>query len=463
MKRCFYWFALLGIILQADAQQTSARLEQKVQQLLADAQMKHALLGFSVVNAQTGAVVYAHNPETGLAPASCQKIVTAATAMDVLGGAYRYKTILGYSGQIRRNTLDGDLWLLGSGDPSLGSWRYQQNGQDSIRKQIIRVMKQAGIRKVNGKLSTVFGNWERSTLPGGWIWDDIGNYYGAGAAILNWHENQYDLHLRSGDTVDASVEIIDLEPQPVGIQLSSELKAGPRGSGDNAYIYLPPFAKQGVVRGTIPAGEKAFTISGSFPDPMLQTLATVYQWMDTAGIAIKGYGIDSLSGPSYIQPLCILESPSLDSLVYWFMRKSINLYGEALLKTLAAEMKGLGETEKGTAFIRSYWKERGIDPGALQVRDGSGLSPQNRITASALIKILQYAKTKPWFPAFYDALPVYNQMKLKSGSIGGARSFAGYHTAKDGTQYIVAIIVNGYEGSSAEVVKKMFGVLDELK
>ena len=77
--------------------------------------------------------------------------------------------------------------------------------------------------------------------------------------------------------------------------------------------------------------------------------------------------------------------------------------------------------------------------------------------------MLQYARTQPWFNAFYNALPEYNGMKMKSGSIGGARAFAGYHTAKDGRQYVFSIIVNNYEGSSGEVVKKLYRVLDVLK
>ena len=95
--------------------------------------------------------------------------------------------------------------------------------------------------------------------------------------------------------------------------------------------------------------------------------------------------------------------------------------------------------------------------------DGSGLSPQNRVTTHAEVKVLQYARTRTWFNAFYNALPEYNGMKMKSGSIGGARAFAGYHTAKDGRQYTFSIIVNNYDGSSSDIVKKMYGVLDLLK
>ncbi len=163
------------------------------------------------------------------------------------------------------------------------------------------------------------------------------------------------------------------------------------------------------------------------------------------------------------QTLGTLYSPSMDSIIYWFMKKSINLYGEVLVKTIAYEKTGFGSTDKGVSIVKDFWKERGIEPSALHILDGSGLSPQNRVTADALIKVLQYAKSRPWFNYYFDALPVFNQMKLKSGTIGGAKSFAGYHTAKDGTAYTVAMIINNYDGSAGEIVKKMYLILDELK
>lgn len=99
----------------------------------------------------------------------------------------------------------------------------------------------------------------------------------------------------------------------------------------------------------------------------------------------------------------------------------------------------------------------------MHIIDGSGLSPQNRITTEFLVKVLQYATDKPWFNSFYNALPLYNNMILKSGTIGGVKSFAGYHTSKAGVNYTVAFIVNNFEGTAINIVKKMYTVLDELK
>ncbi len=90
--------------------------------------------------------------------------------------------------------------------------------------------------------------------------------------------------------------------------------------------------------------------------------------------------------------------------------------------------------------------------------DGSGLSPGNRITPAALVKVMQYARSKPWFSSFYNALRVINGIKMKSGSIGGARSFTGYVG-----NYTFAIVINNYNGSPGEMVRKMYSLLDILK
>lgn len=459
-----YWVICLCIYsLSLAAQPVKERLAKAVDLLQADPQMKHALLGLQVINAQTGDKVFEVNAQTGLVPASCQKIITSVAALELLGPAYRYETLLGYTGKISRNILQGDLFLLGSGDPSLGSWRYDSTKEDRQMQELIKMLTQSGIRKITGNLVGYSGKWEQETLPGGWIWDDIGNYYGAGTSALNWHENQYDLILSSGKNIGDTVDIIETRPALTGTNLQSQLLAAAKGTGDNAYIYLPPFASQGFVRGTIPVEEKAFVISGSFPDPALQTTSTLKQLLELAGIRLQGVNVSYDKAVPQVQNLGKLISPRLDSLNYWFMRKSINLYGEAFLKTIAFEKTGKGSTDKGVGLVKKFWKEQGISSAALQIIDGSGLSPQNRITADALVQALQYARGRNWYPAFYESLPFFNQMKLKSGTIGGTKSFAGYHTSREGVTYTVAIIINNYDGSAGEIVKKMFRILDELK
>jgi D-alanyl-D-alanine carboxypeptidase/D-alanyl-D-alanine-endopeptidase (penicillin-binding protein 4) len=461
MRKTCWLIYLLFTAHSLHAQTVQDRLLKAVEKLQQDPQLKHAILGVSIVKSETGEKVFELNAQTGLAPASCQKTITSAAAMELLGPSYRYTTTLGYNGDINNGILKGNIILTGSGDPTLGSWRYDSTRNDQQLARLINFAKNKGITKIDGALIG-YNRWEQETIPGGWIWDDMGNYYGAGTTSLNWHENQYDLVLRSGSNIGDKVSIVETRPRLYEVNLQNQLLAAAKGSGDNASIYLSPYSFTGVVRGTIPVDEKAFVISGSFPDPALQCIATLETKLDSAGMKPQSFSVSEKEMPAF-ETLGTLYSPPLDSINYFFMKRSVNFYGETLVKTIAFEKAGIGSTDKGIALIKDFWKDKGIDPAALHLLDGSGLSPQNRVTVDALVSVLQYAKSRPWFNYYYDALPVYNNMKLKSGTIGGAKSFAGYHTAKDGTAYTVAIIVNNFDGSAGEVVKKMFAVLDELK
>ena len=153
----------------------------------------------------------------------------------------------------------------------------------------------------------------------------------------------------------------------------------------------------------------------------------------------------------------------LDSIVYWFNRKSINLYGEALIKTIALKEKAKGETDEGVNLLKIFWKGQGIPSTELNMVDGSGLSPLNRVTTRAQVKVLQYAQKQAWYGGFYNSLPEFNGMKMKSGTIRGVKGYTGYHKSKDGTEYIFSFLVNNYNGSASALVQKMYKVLNVLK
>jgi len=462
MRRLVYVsICLFGFIHSVVSQSVQERLDKAFQQFMTDPQMRYAIAGISVVNSESGQTLFEYNGNIGLAPASCQKLVTSATALELLGINYRYKTEIGYDGEIKDGKLMGNLHIKGYGDPTLGSWRYTGTSDTSIIKQWQKKIQNLRIKKIEGQIMVYADQWETASVPGGWPWDDMGNYYGAGAYGLNWRENQYDLVLKSGPNPGDKVMIAKMIPVLHNMIFTNELVAGKKGSGDNAYIYSAPYNDRAFIRGTIPPAQSAFTISGSMTHPGMQlgyTLAAALT--DGTG---KQPGVREQSTKKSIQPIHVHYSPVLDSINYWFMRKSVNLYGETLVKTLAFEKNRKGATEDGLEIMKDFWKTKGIDPASLRMIDGSGLSPQNRVTANSLVKVLQYARSRSWFTQYMAAFPEYNKMKLKSGTIGGSKGFAGYHTSKEGITYTVAFIVNNYNGSANEIVRKMFLVLDELK
>ncbi len=460
LVRCSLCICGLLPVTGSYAQTAAQRIQKAFQQFEKDDQLKHAISSLYVIDAKTGEVIFDKNSQVGLAPASTQKIVTGVTAFELLGKEYRYKTELGYVGEIEKGTLKGNVVIVTGGDPAFGSWRWPDTGEEKIIETFVRAIKKMGIKNIKGSIELYDDDWESLRMPDGWIVQDIGNYYGAGASSLNWRENQFDVFLKSGSKIGDSVKIVSYKPQLYTAGYVSELLSAEKGTGDNAYIYLNPK----VIRGTIPVNENKFMIAGAMENPAKQFLLGLGDTLIQQGVDLN----KPLAG-KYTSKLEHTKfeythfSPSLDSIIYWFLKKSINLYGEALIKTFAYEKQGFGSTDSGVAIVRKFWKSKGLDEDELNIYDGSGLSPLNRVTTHAQVEILKYAKTKNWFPYFYAALPEFNNMKMKSGTISDVKGFCGYHKAKDGKEYIFSFLVNNYSGKTSGVVAKMYKVLDELK
>ncbi len=464
---------LLSVMLLFTITSAQAQLPQKLDQayrtLKADPQAKYATIGLVVLDASTGNQVYGMNEHVGLATASTLKVITAATAFNMLGKDFRYQTTLAYSGKISPDgVLNGDLIILGGGDPTLGSWRYAGTKEHQILEQWVKAIKDAGIKTINGNVIGDDSLWGSSSVPEGWIWQDIGNYYGAYPSALSWRENQFDLQLRPGSATGAAVSLLRTVPEMPYLNVINELKTGPAGSGDNAYAFLPPLTEVAYLRGTWAAGISKKGISASLSDPAFDA---AYRLQDT----LKRLGITSMGAPTTarrlvaerkVKPaitakLSTITSPSLSEIIYWFNKKSVNLYGEHLIRTIAWKAEKEATTKNGVKAVVDYWATKGIDKNALNIADGSGLSPGTRVTPSAMANILFQAQKESWYPELLKSLPINNGMQLKSGSISDVQAYAGYYTATNGRKYIIVININNYSG--ANISGKLFRVLDVLK
>ncbi|MBC7937411.1 MAG: D-alanyl-D-alanine carboxypeptidase/D-alanyl-D-alanine-endopeptidase [Rhizobacter sp.] len=459
---------ILPILLQA--QMIEDKLKAAVAAMEKDDQFAHASIGFYVVNSNTGAVLFDKNSQLGLVPASTLKVVTSASAYEMLGKDFMYKSAIGYNGMIENGILNGSLIFTGSGDPTLGSWRWQQTNENAFKEKFLASLKINKIDSVTGDVLVNETIFESQATPNGWTWEDIGNYYGAAAWGANWYENQYDAFFRPGKNVGDPVEFLSTEPKIAGVTFINELKTGKAGSGDNSIIYLPENGVVATIRGTLPAGAARFKVSGSIPNAPHQMTMVIMNVLKKAGINISGRSLtgigEKLNGkkiPSAGTHLADFYSPTFDSINYWFLRESVNLFGEALVKTIALTKKGIGTTSDGLDLIKEYWKSKGIDNGEMKIKDGSGLSPANRITPHALVTVMQYAGKQEWFSSFYHSLPLQNNIKMKSGYIGGVRSYTGYIKSKNGEEYTFAFIINNFDGSPGAVREKMWKLLDILK
>lgn len=463
MLRMAFAFSMpLILSASANSQSTEEALRAGVRRLEADGQMAFAIIGLHVADAMTGKTVFEHNGRVGLLPASSQKVLTSIAALDLLGPDFRYETRFAYTGEVSSGSLKGPLLVEGDGDPTLGSHRFKGSGSDDVVKALKASLASAGILRATGGVEGRLPSYEKATIPGGWLWEDVGNYYGAGHGGLNWHENQYELWLKPGDREGAPVGILRTDPLLQGERFDNELVSGKGDSGDQAFLYFKPGSPELFVRGSVPCCVGTFRIAGAVMDPSLFAVRQMGRLAGVEGLARVVHTAKAL-GPGEAKTLMVHRSPSLDSINHWFLQKSVNLFGEAFIHTLALERKGAATYEGGIDVLRGFWAERGIDRRALNIVDGSGLSPQNRVTAEALATALRYAMGRPWFPVFDKAMPVHNGIRMKSGTMGGVRSYAGYAKGRDGRTFVFAVIVNNFSGSGASVNRKLWELLEPLK
>lgn len=460
----FFFFNSPAQILQQKLEKSYAEFEQSEQ-------LKYASTSLTVLNALTGEVIFSRNGNMGLAPGSTLKVITSATAYHLLGKDFAWQTSLGYNGTISADgVLSGDLFLTGGGDPTLGSSRFPQSNGSVILKKWIDAIKKAGIKKVNGRLIGDDSLYDTQSVPIGWIWQDMGNYFGAGPNALTWRENSFELYFSPGKQVGDPVTLQRTKPSLSFLKIVNEVKTGKAGSGDNVYAYSAPYSNTVYLRGTY-AIDLQKIIEASVPDPAFALVCLLKDTLKMAGVEIllpvtttRLLKADNINYKKSITEIYNSTSPSLDEVIYWFNQKSVNLFGEHMVKTLALKQGEEVSTDAGLDIIKSFWQNKlNIDPKSMNILDGSGLSPGTRITTLTMSKILQSVKKEPWFNGYYNSFPVYNDMKMKSGTINDCVAYAGYQTTSSGVPVVFAIMVNNYNGGSKAMRQKMFNVLDLLK
>ena len=469
----FYFVTVLsfGCINTTQGQELKSKVQTAFETFSKNPSLKNGIASLTVINSKTGQVVFDSNNQIGMPTASTLKVITSITALDLLGPDFTFQTNLFYTGEIDSlGTLNGNIIIEGEGDPTLGSDRYPDTKPAILLSKWRDAIKQAGIKTINGKIIADDKLFNGYDVPRTWMWTDIGNYYGAGVSSLNWKENKLGIDFTAGKA--GNVAVLNPVDKAPFFKLINEVTTGRAGSGDNVYAYSAPYSTDVYLRGTYAADLKK-TIEISVPDPALDLAYNLAEALsqdsifltDTVTTAKRLMDIDSLSlmGGKRNQILSV-KSPRLAQIVHWFNQKSINLYGEALLKTIGGISAMDYQTESSANLVSKYWQNKlSIDPSAINTFDGSGLSPQNRVTTLAMASIMQYAKTRPWYDEFLKSLPRINETSMKSGTIGGVLGYTGYQKSSDGQEYTFALLVNNYQGPAGAMRQGMFKLLNVLK
>jgi serine-type D-Ala-D-Ala carboxypeptidase/endopeptidase (penicillin-binding protein 4) len=464
-----------------------SNLQQRFERFASDTTLSNANWSLHVVNAHTGQTILAHNKTQSVVPASTQKLVTTATALLMLGSDFRYPTSILHSGMIdQEGTLHGDLIIKGSGDPTLGTTQMHDSlALEQVFDHWLRDIQRLGIRKITGTILADESVFDDEMVPRKWLWEDIGNYYGAGSSGLTVYENMYTVFFQPGNAVGKPVTVLGTEPHIPGMKLENQVTTGPRGSGDRVYIFGAPFNNHRVLTGTAPLGTNRFPVRGSMPDPPAFLAQSLDAFLSQNGIITSGQTLTfrqamQINYPmvTRLEPVSTWHSPPLKEIAIRTNLNSNNTYAENLLKTIGYHQSGLGTVVSGVEALMAFWQDLGVPMQGMRLHDGSGLSPSNRLTTEQLASILSYCALHTVFHDLLEGLPVAGEsgslanhfngtpskgvLKAKSGFLGNVRSYAGYTTLPDGTLVAFAFIVNDYHGSPAAMREKMFRLMDAI-
>lgn len=445
----------------------SASLTQRIHRV-ADPQ-KFAGYSIHIVEPETGAVLYSHNANRPLIPASNMKLVTTAAALRYLGADFEYRTRVGLS--------DGTLVVIGSGDPLLGdretdSQYGRQNGW--VFEQIIQALRRQNVTEINDIVidTTIFDN-ER--VHPSWPARDHNKWWACEVAGLNYNLNCIEVSA----TNQGGEVTVHVEPVTTFVEIINQVEA--ISAGQSAIgSHRTPQMNRIIVFGKCRTKDGPFRVAIEKPAAMFGFLLAEH--LARAGIVARGKLIErAFAEDEPFQPL-VEFTTLLADVLNRANTNSLNLATEALLKTIHAHStadRKNGSWAGGQELAGRYLTDLGVPDGEFTIDDGSGLSRQNRLTTSAIMRLLLDQYRGPHWELFRISLAVggedgtidrfFNEPRYrgrihgKTGYISGVRAFSGVCFTDRGP-YFFSILSNGAKGLSRDAINGVAkAVIDEYR
>ena len=438
---------------------------------------------FYLTTCDSGKEICKVDIDHGLEPASVMKVVTTGTALSILGPGFRFSTLLQYDGVIEGKILNGNIYIHGGGDPTLGAESFGSSVDKVVNGWAVAI-KKLGIDSIAGCIIGDAESFDRDPIPGGWTWTDMQSDYGTGPSGLNIRENLYDLLI----TATANGTSIRTSPQIPGMKLYNQVIHNPAIGKSYAYVMGAPFQFERTAMGEV---SSSLQERGAIPDPALFCAQSLKSSLKEYGIGIRDSATTlRLMKLNYIKSnakegrkvITSNSSPSLSELVYHTNQISQNFYAESILRAMAWKVNGYGSTTAGVNIVYSFWKNHKLDLRGICMVDGCGLSRLNSITTHQLVEMLRvYAKDSAVFPSFYRSLPIAGEsgtirkladgtdadgnLHAKSGTMSRVKSYAGYVKTRSGKLLSFAMIGNNTLWSEVELrdkFAKLFVLMAEL-
>ena len=399
---------------------TRDELRTLIDSLTSQPEFRGGFWGVLVVNPRTGDTIYSKNAGKLFMPASNMKIITSSAALTLLGPDYTYKTTFLVDGPVQDSLLDGDLIVIGRGDPTISD--NMRGIATTVMDALADSIRAHGIRQISGRLVRVGNAFPDSTRGYGWEWDDLGEYYAAGVDELIFNEGMAPTTPR---------------PPPDTVR-------------DSAY-------------------------SGPAKDPATAYLNALNDALIRKGITLDAGVLDSiLPTPIKMDTLFTFTSLPMRNILPALLKPSQNQIAEILLKTIGLERGGMGTADSARKIVGQLLLSWGVQPDGFVIRDGSGLSRHDMLTPETIVRVLDRIQQDTAFAVFYNALPIAGidgtlqdrmkgtpaegNVRAKTGSISNARSLSGYVTTADGERLIFSILANNWVTPSSVVT----GIMDRI-
>jgi len=436
-------------------------IQTKIAQYLKRPGVRSAQWGIQILDPATSSVVLEVNPDKTFLPASVLKVLTTSAALEKLGPDFRYRTGVYTNGIIDSNgTLQGDLVLVGRGDPNLTD-PYGELFEKPALLELAQEVKSRGISRIQGDIIGDDSYFDSDSPVKGWTTLALRSLYGAPINALSVNNNVLWVYARP--TKYNQKVIVGVEPQTSYFKIRNQAKTGSRRARQTIHVQLIRGTNTIVVSGILPANKTA-------SQPVLLERAAevaadmLQEALQSEGITVHGrvhathYGDVSEEQRKSWKLLAEHQSPPLIRALEIINKKSQNLHAEMLLRTLGAEFKGSGTNEAGLQVVKEFLVDSGIESERIKLNDGCGLSRENLVTPRFQTSLLNFLSQRYYFDLFRNtlaisgtdgtlknrmsALDVRGSIHAKTGTLNGVTTLAGYMTTKSGRNLIFSIFAN---------------------
>ncbi len=457
---------LFAVLIPLQAQRT----QQIVDEFTNHPYIQNANVSLQICNLRTGKIMAEHRPENVIPPASTMKLITSASAIELLGPDFRFSTYIETDGTIQYGVLKGNVYVRGTGDPSLGSQRV---GDRNFLYKWVRALRQQGIKEIHGKVIADVSYFDANAINPQWIWEDIGNYYAPGIFALSYLDNTMNVQLRS-TAIGSLAEVVKTIPYVPNIEFENHIRCT-EITYDGAFVHGVPYSNKRYLVGSVPSNRGIFGVRGDLPNPGLLLAQHFTDLLRKSNIIVTQEA-DYMTESQYPTRTLLYEHQSepLLELLKEVNQESNNLYAEQIFRYLGHKL-GLPCTINNSILIeKQCWQNRGINLRQTFIMDGCGLAPQDAVSASTFVQMLSYMYKSKHYNAFLQTLPVAGEngtlrgfcrntslqgnVQAKSGTTSRIKSYAGYFTLPNGDKAAFAVLVNN-ANTKSKVVQRIIAKL----